>query len=368
MLSEKSIMVKKQLNKKKNFLNFYKNKKVFVTGHTGFKGIWLTNALLTLGAKVTGYSLRDNKVANYKKNCDFKKVNNIFADILDYSKLEKEFLKFKPQIVFHLAAQALVIKSIQLPKKTIETNLNGTLNILEICRKSNSVRSAVIITSDKCYQNREIFKGYNENDILGGDDPYSASKASAELVFHAYKKTFFQKKNIGIATTRAGNVIGGGDWSDYRIIPDVIKSIKNKKKFYIRNPLSTRPWQHVLEPISGYLMLGYKLFQYPKKFTQSWNFGPKGNQIKNVKNLVNDLTVYLKPLNIKVHYSKKNVHKEAKLLKLNSNKAFKHLNWRCKWTMEQAIYKTANWYKAFLLRRDTKELTKNQIKEYFKLN
>ena len=180
--------------KNNNYLKFYKNKKVFITGHTGFKGIWLTNALLLLGARITGYSLRDKKISNFKKNCDYNKIRNIFSDVLNYEKLEKEFLKFKPQIVFHLAAQPLVIESIKSPKNTFETNLNGTLNILEICRKFNFIKSVVIITSDKCYKNREIHQGYIEDDVLGGDDPYSASKASAELAFHAYKKSFFSKK------------------------------------------------------------------------------------------------------------------------------------------------------------------------------
>ena len=351
-----------------DFLKFYKNKKVFVTGHTGFKGIWLTNTLLILGANVAGYSLKDDKILNYKKNCNYKKVKNIFANILDYRRLKDEFKKFKPQIVFHLAAQSLVIKSIKYPKNTIETNVNGTLNILEICREFNFIKSAVIITSDKCYQNREIHKGYNENDILGGDDPYSASKASAELIFHAFKETFFRRKNIGVATTRAGNVIGGADWSDNRIVPDIIKSIKNKKKLIIRNPLSTRPWQHVLEPISGYLLLGFKLFKYPKKFTQSWNFGPKANQVKDVKNLVKDFSNYLEPFKIKVKFSSKIKYYETKLLRLNSNKAFKYLRWGCKWTMEQAIFQTAKWYKNYLLKQDSKILIINQIKEYFKLS
>ena len=353
-----------------NYLNFYKNKKVFITGHTGFKGIWLTNTLQILGAKITGYSLKDKKIFNYKKNCDYQKINNVYSDILDFKKLEKELIKTKPQILFHLAAQPLVIESIKSPKKTFETNLNGTLNILESCRKFNFIKSVVIITSDKCYKNREIHKGYNEDDVLGGEDPYSASKASAELAFYAYKKTFFDKKKkyIGVATTRAGNVIGGADWSENRIVPDLIKSIKNKKNLLIRNPFSTRPWQHVLEPINGYLILGYKLFKTPKKFSQSWNFGPKGNQVKNVKNLVKDFNNYLQPFRIKVKFNKSNKFKEAKLLRLNSGKALKYLNWECKWTMEQSIYQTAKWYKNYLLKINSKSMIKKQIIEYFKLS
>lgn len=351
--------------KKKTYLNFYKNKKIFITGHTGFKGIWLTNVLSMLGANIKGYSLKDKKVINFKKNCDYTKIENSFSDILNFNKLEKEIIKFKPQIIFHLAAQSLVLKSIKEPKKTIETNLNGTLNILEICRKFNFIKSVVIVTSDKCYLNKEIIRGYNENDILGGEDPYSASKASAELAFFAYSKTFFKKKKIGVATARAGNVIGGADWSENRIVPDIVNSIKNNKKLIIRNPKATRPWQHVLEPINGYLILGYKLYKYPKKFSQSWNFGPKGNQVKNVKNILEIFKSYFNPLKVKIKFIKKRKHKEAKLLKLNSNKASINLNWKCKWNMNQAIYQTAKWYKNFLFNKDTKNLIKIQILDYF---
>lgn len=346
-------------------LKYYKNKKVFITGHTGFKGLWLTNTLLSLGARIMGYSLNDEKIKNFKMNCDYKKVKSIYSNILDRKKLEKEIFRFKPQIIFHLAAQSLVIKSFAKPKETIETNLNGTLNILEICRKFSFIKSAVIITSDKCYLNKEIERGYREDDILGGQDPYSASKASAEIIFNAYNINFFKKKKIGVATCRAGNVIGGGDWSENRIIPDAIKSIKNKKKFYLRNPLSTRPWQHVLEPISGYLKLGYYLSIKPKSFSESWNFGPKRNQIKNVRNLIKVLSSNLYPFQLKVFYSKNKKVEEAKLLQLNSEKAFNLLKWKCKWNMEEAIEKTAVWYKNFLLRKDTKELIEKQIREYF---
>lgn len=362
------IVSNKIFMRSKEYLDFYKNKRVFITGHTGFKGIWLTNTLLTIGAKVAGYSLRDKKIFIYKKNCNYKKVKNIYANILNLKKIKSEILKFKPQIIFHLAAQSLVIKSIKNPKNTIETNLNGTLNILEACRNYNFIKSAVIITSDKCYLNKEIYQGYKESDVLGGDDPYSASKASAELIYHAYNETFFKKKNIGIATTRAGNVIGGVDWSENRIVPDIIKSIKYKKKLTIRNPLSTRPWQHVLEPINGYLLLGFKLFKNPKKFSQPWNFGPKGNQVKNVKNLVKDFNKYMPPFKLKVNFKKVSQFNEAKLLKLNSNKSYKYLKWNCKWTMEQAIYQTALWYKNFLLKKDPITLTKKQIKHYFGLS
>ena len=241
---------------------FYKNKKVFITGHTGFKGSWLTSCLLNFGAKVMGFSKKDEKISSYKKICYHQKVNNIYSDILNYKLLKKSITKFKPDIIIHLAAQSLVSESYKNPYQTIETNVMGTLNIINISRSIKSLKSLVVITSDKCYLNKEFKKGYKESDTLGGDDPYSASKASAEHVFNAYAKSFLNyQRKFGFASARAGNVIGGGDWSKDRLIPDSIKSIINKKKLIIRNPNSTRPWQHVLEPVSGYLLLAKKLYE-----------------------------------------------------------------------------------------------------------
>ena len=261
--------------------NFYKNKRVFVTGHTGFKGSWLINVLLSMNAKVAGYSKIDEKKKIYEKFCKYRKVKNNYGDITDFKKLKNSIKNFKPQIIFHLAAQALVSKSFTDPYETINTNLVGTLNILEIIKNYKKIRSTVIITSDKCYLNQEINRGYKEIDTLGGKDPYSASKAAAENIFFAYNNSFFKnEKNIGVATTRAGNVIGGGDWSKDRIVPDIVKSFISNKKLIIRNKNSTRPWQHVLEPISGYLLLGLKLYNKPKKYSEAWNFGPTDECVK----------------------------------------------------------------------------------------
>ena len=349
-----------------NLKKFFKNKRIFITGHTGFKGTWLTTCLINFGAKILGYSKNDEKRYSYEKICAFNKVQNVYADILDYKSLKNKIEKFNPQIIFHLAAKALVSESYKDPYKTIETNTLGTLNIIEISRNLKNLKSLVIITSDKCYLNKEFKKGYKENDILGGDDPYSASKASAELIFNAYSKSFFNFQNkFGFATARAGNVIGGGDWSNNRIIPDSIKSIINKKKLIIRNPNSTRPWQHVLEPISGYLLLAKKLYENKKKYSGSWNFGPSGKETMYVKKVVRMLFLFLGIQ--KSIINKKSNFKEASLLKLNSNKALKKLNWRNTWNMKISIRETAQWYKCFLNKEDIKKFTIYQINNYFNI-
>ncbi len=349
-----------------NLKKFFKNKRIFITGHTGFKGTWLTTCLTNFGAKILGYSKNDEKRYSYEKICAFNKVQNVYADILDYKSLKNKIEKFNPQIIFHLAAKALVSESYKDPYKTIETNTLGTLNIIEISRNLKNLKSLVIITSDKCYLNREFKKGYKENDILGGDDPYSASKASAELIFNAYSKSFFNFQNkFGFATARAGNVIGGGDWSNNRIIPDSIKSIINKKKLIIRNPNSTRPWQHVLEPVSGYLLLAKKLYENKKKYSGSWNFGPSGKETMYVKKVVRMLFLFLGIQ--KSTITKKGSFKEANLLKLNSNKALKKLNWKNTWNMKKSIRETAQWYKCFLDKEDIKKFTIYQINNYFNI-
>ncbi len=347
-----------------NLKKFYKNKKILITGHTGFKGSWLSSSLLLLGSRVYGYSLNDEKKKSYKKICEYQKIKNIYGDILDYKKLQKNILKIKPEIIFHLAAQPLVSVSYKKPYQTIQTNLIGTLNIMEICRKVPNLRALVLITSDKCYHNIEIKRGYKESDRLGGEDPYSSSKACAEIVYHSYLNSFFNKKNnLGVATARAGNVIGGGDWSQDRIIPDCVRSIIKNKKLIIRNPSSTRPWQHVLEPLSGYLILAMKLSKEPAKYAGSWNFGPIRNEKMRVKYIVKLLFTYLKKREFFI--IKKGKFKEANLLKLNSNKSTKILNWKSKWRMKETIIQTALWYQNFINKKNVKDFTKVQIRNYF---
>ena len=351
-----------------NIEKFYKNKNVFITGHTGFKGSWLVSVLLMFGANITGYSLNDSKRKNYNRFLNYKKVNNIYGDILDLEKLKKSIRKNKPSVIFHLAAQPLVAESYKNPLKTIQTNLIGTTNLMEIVRveKQKGLKSLVIITSDKCYSNKEIKRGYKESDILGGDDPYSASKAAAEMVFNSFRKSFFLKnKRIGIATARAGNVIGGGDWSKNRLIPDCIRTIIKKENLVIRSPSATRPWQHVLEPIYGYLILGKKLYKKPKIYSGSWNFGPQNNQTKNVKTVAKIvMKIVDKKRKIKMVF-KKGDFKESTLLKLNSNKANKKLKWKTRWTMNKSIKQAALWYDCYLNKQGIKKMTQSQINNYF---
>ena len=345
---------------------FYKNKRIFITGHTGFKGSWLTSCLLNFGAKVMGFSQIDERIKHYKKICYYKKVKNVYSDILNYKDLKQKILKFNPQIIIHLAAQSLVSISYKDPYKTIETNVVGTLNVINISREIKNLKSLLVITSDKCYHNKELIRGYNENDPLGGDDPYSASKASAEIVFNAYSKSFFRhQKKFGFASARAGNVIGGGDWSNDRLIPDCVKSIENKKKFVIRNPKSTRPWQHVLEPVSGYLFLAKKLYEDKKKYSGSWNFGPSLRETIEVKDVAKLFFGFI-GISKKV-FIKKGKFKEANLLKLNSNKAINILKWKSKWNMKKSIQETARWYKDYLEKKNIKLTLNNQIKEYFSI-
>ena len=345
---------------------FYKNKKILITGHTGFKGSWLTSCLLAFGANVVGFSKNDEKLKHYKKNCFYKKVKNIYADITNYNHLEKEIKNLNPQIIIHLAAQALVSDSYKDPYKTVETNVMGTLNVIEASKKLKNLKSLLIITSDKCYLNKEIKKGYKEIDQLGGDDPYSASKASAENIFNAYAKSFFCNQNqYGYATARAGNVIGGGDWSKDRLIPDCIKSIIKKNKLMIRNPNSTRPWQHVLEPISGYLLLAKLLYERKKQYSGNWNFGPSARETMEVKKVTKLLFNYL-GIDKKIFKTKGNF-KETILLKLNSEKAVKLLKWRNKWNMKKSIMETARWYKDYINKKDVKNTTIKQIEEYFNI-
>lgn len=327
------------------FLDFYKNKKVLVTGHTGFKGGWLTIWLQKLGAKVVGYSLDpiyDEGIYLSSGIQDY--IVDYRDDIRDLKKLNDIFDNEKPEIVFHLAAQPLVLDSYLNPAETFEINVQGTVNVLEAIRKSETVKSAVIITTDKCYENKEWVWGYRENDPLGGHDPYSASKGAAEIVISSYNNSFFKHNStVGIASARAGNVIGGGDWSKNRLIPDIIKSIKNNKPIEIRSPLSTRPWQHVLEPLSGYLLLGYKLWHNPEVFSGPWNFGPYSQEFYTVGLVVDKIINFTKSSNW-IDISDKSKLHEANLLMLDISKAIQKLNWKPILNLEESIELTLNWY------------------------
>ena len=300
--------------------NFFKNKKILVTGHTGFKGSWLSYYLYLLGANVMGLSLKPKVTPSLYEILNLKKkINSNYINILDKKSLQKKILDFKPNIIFHLAAQAIIKESYNNPINTWNTNLIGSIHILEIIRNLKKQCNCVMITSDKCYKNLEKKKGYKENDILGGDDPYSASKAAAELAFNSYFNSFLKNTKHRIVTARAGNVIGGGDWSMNRIIPDCVKYKINNKKAKIRNPNASRPWQHIIEILNGYLRLAKKLSEDKKLNGQSFNFGPKNSEIVPVKNILEYISDNWE--GFKWIKSRNLIKNETKMLVLNTKKS-----------------------------------------------
>ena len=351
----------------KKVLSIYRDKKVFITGHTGFKGSWLSYLLNYLGADVYGYSLKNHSVLNHFDALKLEsKIHHEIGDVRDYSKLSYAISNFKPDFIFHLAAQALVIDSYKDPMNTFTTNCIGSLNILDIVKNSSFIKSFVLVTSDKCYENLEWEYGYRENDRLGGHDPYSASKAGAEIIFSAYNKSFFHKnETCGVGSARAGNVIGGGDWSKNRIIPDCIKAIESNKPIVIRNPNATRPWQHVLEPLTGYLYLGYALYKYPDMYSGSWNFGPKPSEVKNVREVALNIIDNFGKGKLEIKKLEGQSH-ESNLLQLNCDKSNQKLNWHPIWNIDETLKHTAEWYKLYYYGEDPSKITSDQIKKYFK--
>ena len=347
---------------------FYKNKRVLITGNTGFKGAWITLMLNCLGARVMGYSLAEMSKPNMFELLKLKNnIRHISGDINDFSKVKKEFDKFKPQIIIHLAAQSIVRLSYKKPLETFSTNILGSANILEYSRHCKSLKSLIYVTSDKCYENKENNKAYKESDRIGGSDPYSASKAAAENLFSSYLKSFFVFNKFGASTVRSGNVIGGGDWSVDRIIPDIIKSLKKKKNLIVRNPNSTRPWQHVLEPLTGYLILAMKNYGN-KKFSGAWNFGPTTSETISVKNVVLNFysQINYNKKKIKIQNKKSIKMKESVTLKINSYKARKLLKWKSKMNTGDAINLTCEWYKRYFEKKELIKFTNNQILNYLK--
>jgi len=345
--------------------NFWKGKKVFITGHTGFKGGWLSIWLAGSGAKVTGYSLKPETNPSLFKSCSIeKKINSIIGDVRDEKKLKKTILEAEPDIVFHLASQPLVLKSYENPVETYEINLMGTVNILNAMRDISSVKAFINVTSDKCYANDENLKAFKENDSMGGYDPYSSSKACSELITAAYRSSFF-KNIVAIATARAGNVIGGGDWAENRIIPDFIKKIQQKQKLVIRNSESIRPWQFVLEPLNGYLILAEKLFLDGQHYSESWNFGPNKKDDKTVEWLISKFDKeYGEGSNFEIESTENSLH-EAKNLRLDCSKSMKRLNWSSKLNIEKSISMTCAWYKNFYKGdQDMYSFSAEQIKQY----
>jgi CDP-glucose 4,6-dehydratase len=347
------------------FKGIYKDKKVLITGHTGFKGSWLTLWLLKMGAKVIGYS-KDipSNPSHYDllfNNSQFSILNSqlisVFGNIQDQDKLNSVLNEHKPDIVFHLAAQPLVRLSYEDPIETYETNVIGTLKVFEACKKAN-VKAIVNITSDKCYKNREWVWGYRENDPMGGYDPYSSSKGCAELLTSSYRNSYFNLNDYGIkhntllASCRAGNVIGGGDWAKDRLIADIMVAVTKDEKVKIRNPQATRPWQHVLEPLSGYLTIGQKLLEGKKEFAEAWNFGPSDEGSITVEQVVKNIKKHWNKVDYEVNSqfsilnSQFKKH-EANLLKLDCSKAHIKLKWKNVWDNQKTFEVTTNWYKAF---------------------
>ena len=348
---------------------FWKGKRVFITGHTGFKGSWLCLWLNYLGAEVTGYALKPLTNPSLFELCKMDKlVTSIIADVRDKEYLSKGMAAANPEIVIHMAAQPLVRESYKNPVETYAINVMGTVNLFEAVRNCKSVKSVVNVTTDKCYENKEWYWGYRENEPLGGFDPYSNSKACSELVTSAYRNSFFNPKDygthgVGLASARAGNVIGGGDWAADRLIPDCVRYLLAGEKIIIRNPKAIRPWQHVLEPLSGYLVLAQKLYEYGSRYAEGWNFGPNDNDAKPVEWIVNRMCSKWGYNSCYEIDTGEHPH-EAHYLKLDCSKAKTRLNWFPKWNLEQAIDKVIEWVQVYKNNKDIAEVCFNQIEEY----
>jgi CDP-glucose 4,6-dehydratase len=333
------------------FNNIYYNTNVLITGHTGFKGSWLALWLSQLGAKITGYALNPPTEPNHFQLLNVGIVSKI-GDIRDAEKLKQIVKEQEPEIVFHLAAQPIVRLSYQDPVGTFTSNVLGTINVLEASRETGSVRAIVNVTSDKCYENREWPRGYREDDSLGGYDPYSASKGCAELVTNCWRSSFFNLKDYGkahqilLASGRAGNVIGGGDWAMDRLIPDMMRAAHKNEKVMIRNPYAVRPWQHVLEPLGGYLLLGQKLLEGRKEFAEAWNFGPSEDMNTTVGEIVGLVKETWSKIDYEFHIIPDQPH-EAAILRLDCSKSKTKLPWTPVWDDKNAIEKTTRWYRQF---------------------
>ena len=350
---------------------FWKGKKVLITGHTGFKGAWLSLWLQDLGAKVIGISLDSPTTPSLYEQANVAKgMISLRQDIRNGEAIKQLFQQHKPEIVFHLAAQPLVRLSYREPVETYEINVMGTLHVLEGIRSVDSVRSAVMITTDKCYQNKEWVWGYRETDTLGGHDPYSSSKGAAELLISSYRNSYFpqdkySEHKTAIASARAGNVIGGGDWAEDRLIPDIIKAFKNNEKAIIRNPKSTRPWQHVLEPLSGYLKLAEQLEKNGDQYAEAWNFGPAEIDARPVQWIVEKMAKLWGENANWINDKSEHPH-EANYLKLDCSKAHMKLNWYPRWDLSETLLRIVEWHKLKDAHNNYRKLCLTQINDYMK--
>jgi len=351
--------------------NFWKNKKVLLTGHTGFKGSWLSLWLQKLGVDLVGFSKSIPTKPSLFELADVEKnMISIMGDITHIERITDVVKQHNPEIIIHMAAQSLVHKSYDQPLETFSTNIMGTVNLLEAIRNTSKKCVIINVTSDKCYENQELSRGYKENDPMGGYDPYSSSKGCAELITSSFRDSFFKNSNdkdydISLASVRAGNVIGGGDWADNRIMPDIMRGILNKKIIKIRNPTAVRPWQHVLEPLRGYLELAEKLYNYKSEYTESWNFGPDDDDVKPVSWIVNKVVeMWGEDVQVDFDDDRLDYKHETSFLRLDCSKAKSKLKWNPKIKLEEGLKLTVNWYKQYEQTKELREFTENQIEEY----
>jgi len=342
---------------------FWKGKRVFLTGHTGFKGGWLSLWLFSLGAEVRGYALNPPTSPSLFNEAKIDSiVDSQIGDIRDQDALHESMTEFNPDILIHMAAQPLVRYSYDAPIETYEVNVIGTAKVLEVARSCLNLKAIVNITTDKCYENDDRSEGYKENDPMGGYDPYSSSKGCAELVASSYRRSFLQDQGVGLASVRAGNVIGGGDWSDDRLIPDILRSFEKNKPVIIRNPKATRPWQHVLEPLSGYLILAQNLYKDQKKYAEGWNFGPNEKDVQPVDWILNKMIS--KWPNSSWELDNNSSPHEADFLKLDISKAKSKLGWSPVWELSQTLEKIVSWHQAWLNKDDIQAVCLTEIEEY----
>ena len=344
---------------------FWTNKKVLITGHTGFKGSWLSLWLQKLGADVAGFALPPPTPLNLFTLANVAEgMQSIMGDLRDYHQVAEAVKLTRPEIIIHMAAQPLVRHSYQAPIETYATNVMGTVHLFEAARQTQGVKAIINVTTDKCYENKEWERGYKEDDTLGGHDPYSNSKACAELVTRAFQKSYFYGNSpITLASVRAGNVIGGGDWARDRLVPDILQACLNKEAVILRNPNSTRPWQHVLEPLSGYLLLAEKLYTSPEEYAEGWNFGPNEEDVKPV-HWITDFIFKLWQHTGNWKQDNDPQPHEARYLKLDCTKAKHKLNWHPRWNLEKGLTETVNWYKAFQTKQNMQDVTLDQIDRF----
>lgn len=344
---------------------FWNGKRVFITGHTGFKGSWLSLWLADLGAVVKGYALNPpTDPSLFKESRVYEKIEHQIGDIRQFEILKKSIVEFDPDILFHMAAQPLVQLSYTHPIETYEINVMGTVKVLEASLFSPNLRAIINVTTDKCYENNEWVWGYRENEPMGGYDPYSSSKGCAELITTAYRRSYMNDRNVGLASARAGNVIGGGDWAHNRLLPDILRAFQSNNPALIRNPSAIRPWQYVLEPLSGYLILAQSLYSNPKDFSEAWNFGPQEDDTKTVSWILEEMVKDWEGASWSLDIDQ--YPHEASFLKLDTSKARSRLNWHPTWNLKQALSRIVLWHRAWLNKENMQKYCLNEINEFNK--